>query len=158
MGEARQLNAGSEKDPVLFVANLSEVGNRGRARVRNESEPVAGGKRRRGGDLDLCQGLDKVASELIPRIGESVHPPLDTAPFDAQRVNDAFNKIPQRPGDGKTVGDSERVEDTDIIDVQRSSACCHVRLYTAFRDCGDPEDASRRDAGIVRVRAQRARA
>ena len=149
MAGARQLSSGSEKDPVLFVPNLSEVGNRGRAWVRDESEPVAGCKRRRGGDLDERGGLGKVASELIHGIGESGHPPLDPTPVYAQRVNDSFDEIPQGPSDVQTVGDSERVEDTDVIGVQRSSACCQISMYAAFCDCSDPEDAGRRDSSVV---------
>ena len=79
-------------------------------------------------------------------------------PLHAQRVDYSLDKIPQWPGNGKAVGDSERVEHTDVFGVKRSSAVIQVGVRTSFWDFGDPGDTCGRDAGIVRMRAQRARA
>jgi len=39
-------------------------------------------------------------------------------PLNAQRIDYSHDNIPQRPGNGKTVGDSERIEHTDVLSVK----------------------------------------
>ena len=108
--------------------------------------------RRRHSHIDRSGGFD----EIPPEGGAVAERPLlfDTVPMYSKRLDHRAYKS-QRACRIETVGYSEDVEGaTQVPEVKNCLALIQIDLDASFRDLRSPEDQSRRNTGVVRMRAQ----
>ena len=136
----------SEKDPVAFLTNLSEMADARARRVGHEAEPVAASFRhgnaswRRYRDLNRGRILHEGPSKPVCRVAESGDYSTRPAPFQAQRVDDPLNQVSKWSSKIDAIRDSEGVEHADVLGMQRCAAATEVCVSTTFRNVRGPKD------------------
>src|SRR5262245_4777799 len=145
-----------EETTVMVVGDLGEVSYaRGRG-VGDKAETMASRTRRCcHTDLDRGGVLKEESGEGVSLVTE-LQPPRNTTPLDIKRVDRGWHAS-QRVKGVEAVRNGKGVEHRDVSYVKRSGAFTQMHLDAVLRDCSGPEDSIRRDAWIIRMRAQRAR-
>lgn len=157
-----QRGSESEKYPILFHADLREIANAGRRWIGNKSEAVTVRERRhhrnrrRSRYCDRGCILNEVATHLV--YGLICSFPLDDpAPFHIKRVDDPLHLIDCPIDALNTVGNRERIINTQVPHVKRRGSGVQIHVSATWRDLCAPEYVRRRQPCIPRMRTQRAR-
>jgi hypothetical protein len=119
---------------------------------------VSGARARVHGESNAGGAFEEVSGELVHRITEAKHAARDPAPLNVQGLDLCTYGIAQWTGGSKAIRHSEGVKNrTDVSRVQPCPASVEISSSAAYRDWTRPQHQCRRDSGIIRMQAQRAR-